>query len=91
MNDLREITDFTNVLAFTDNGYVFKKDSHACKSLNKTLETEYKSVYRQSDQIKNKWKTDNISWDSEQFHVVTAKGKLLSFYNSEWGGVGTEP
>ncbi len=86
MVDLKSIKDFTDIVEFTYLGCDYKKDSRAKESLNKTLETAYKAVYRQEASYKRQWKSDNISWDSETFFVLTASGKLLCFTNSEWGG-----
>lgn len=87
MQKLEDIKDFTDIIEFEDNGYVFKKDNRARASLNKTLETNYRAVYRQASEYDRQWKAGDISWCGEQFHAITEKGKLLSFYNSEWGGV----
>jgi hypothetical protein len=82
--------DKTQVSAFTFYDKEFVKCSKARKALNKTLETNYRAVYRNRLHVKDSnynWKEDHVDWDGEQFFAVTASGKLLSFTNSEWGGV----
>lgn len=88
MKTLSEIKDFTDVLEFTDGYSTYVKDNRARASLNKTLETNYKAVYRHNDVYKRQWRQNDIDWDGEKFYVVTTSGKVLEFINSEWGGVG---
>lgn len=84
MLELKSIKDFTDVLEFTDGYHVYKKDNRARTSLNKTLETCYKAVYRQESAYTKQWKSGDIDWSGEEFWVVTAKGRTVRFHNSEW-------
>lgn len=68
---------------------VFKKDNRARASLNKTLETSYKAVYRLESKYKNsQWSADDLDLSGEEFYVITSTGKILHHTNSEWGGIG---
>lgn len=88
MQNLKDIKDFTDVLEFSvDFGGIFKKDNRARTSLNKTLETNYRAVFRSEKVYKTQWKSGSIDWSGEKFYVITEKGKILRFSNSEWGGV----
>lgn len=82
--------DKAQVSAFIFYDDEFVKCSKAKKALNKTLETNYRAVYRLRRHVKDAnydWKEGDIDWDGEKFFAVTASGKVLSFINSEWGGV----
>lgn len=88
MIQLKDITDFTDILEFSaDYGTTYKKDNRARASLNKTLETNYKAVYRKDTDFKSQWRKDNLDFSGECFYVVTEKGRLLKFINSEWASV----
>lgn len=88
MKDLKDIKDFTDVLEFSvDFGGIFKKDNRARASLNKTLETNYRAVFRHESVYKDQWKSGGINWSGEDFYALTEKGRILHFSNSEWGGV----
>ena len=87
MKNYKEIEDFTDVLEFTDGYYKFKKDNRARASLNKTLETNYKAVYRQDTSYKTQWKAEDVNWSCETFFAVTEKGRLIEFKNSEWASL----
>lgn len=84
MKCIKEIKDFTDVVEFTDGYSVFKKDNRARSSLNKTLETNYRAVYREHTHYKTQWKHSNIDWSGEKFYAVTEKGRIIKFSNSEW-------
>lgn len=85
-----EFNDFLknpeDVLEFRHAYGVFKKDDKARSSLNKTLETEYRAVYRLEGATP--WEDGNIDWDGETFYILTKKGRVLHHANSEWGGIG---
>jgi hypothetical protein len=87
MQTFTEIKDFTDVLEFTDGYYKFKKDNRARASLNKTLETNYKAVYRQDTCYKDQWKNECIDFSGETFYVVTENGRLIEFKNSVWAWI----
>lgn len=82
--------DKTEIHNFFYYGDEFVKCNKAKRALNKTLETDYKAVYRKKSTIKNAgdWKVDDVDWDGEEFFVITAADRVLMFTNSEWGGVG---
>jgi len=84
VKNIKEIKDFTDIIEFTDGYSVFKKDNRAKASLNKTLETNYKAVYRKDSSYKSQWKSSSIDWSGEKFYAVTQKGKVIEFSNSEW-------
>lgn len=90
MIELKDIKDFTDVLEFTNGYSFFKKDNKARAVLNKTLETNYKFVYRWNRKMSEPWKENNIDWSGEEFYVVTERNKILRFGNSEWAFFGTE-
>lgn len=75
-----------DVLEFRHPWGVFKKDNKARSTLNATLETDYKAVYRKEDQ--KLWVAGNIDWDGETFFILTRRGRVLSHTNPEWGGIG---
>lgn len=75
-----------DVLEFRHPRGVFKKDNPARAVLNKTLETEYRAVYRIASN--EAWTEGNINWCGETFFILTRKGKILEHTNSEWGGIG---
>jgi len=83
-----ETTDLP--LEIMDGYATYKKDNRACKSLNSTLETNYKAVYRTEFYYGKQWKRNDIDWGGEVFYVVTGKNRLLTFTNSEWGSVASE-
>ena len=88
MQNLKDIKDFADVLEFSvDFGGIFKKDNRARTSLNKTLETNYRAVFRGEKVYKEQWKSGSIDWSGEDFYAITEKGRVLYFSNSEWGGV----
>lgn len=87
MIDLKDIKDFTDVLEFCADYTSYKKDNRARASLNKTLETNYKAVYRKDTNYKSEWKQSNVDFSGECFYVVTEKGRLLKFSNSEWTSI----
>ena len=64
----------------------YRRDGKALKVLNSTLGTSYKALFRKSGG--SEWTEDNIDWSGEHFFVITKKGGILEFTNSEWGGVG---
>lgn len=82
-----DIKDFTDVLEFTDGYYKFKKDNRARATLNKVLETNYKAVYRQETCYKDQWNAGNIDFSGETFYVLTERGRLIEFKNSEWAWI----
>lgn len=84
MKNIQDIKDFTDIVEFTDGYDTYKKDNRARTSLNKTLETNYKAVYRKETSYKEQWKESKIDWSGEEFWAVTAKDRLLRFSNSEW-------
>jgi len=78
-----------DVLEFKHNFYgIFKKDNRARESLNKTLETKYKAVYRKDTEYRKQWRFEGINWSGETFFILTEKGRILEHTNSEWGGIG---
>ncbi len=88
-NDFLTTTDPQEIHEFKHTCGVFKKDNRARASLNKTLETTYKAVYRLESKYKSsQWSADDIDLSGEDFYIVTASGKILSHTNSEWGGIG---
>jgi hypothetical protein len=87
-NDFLTATDPQNIPEFKHSYDVFKKDNRARTSLNKTLETSYKAVYRRESKYKSpQWSADDINLSGEDFYIVTANGKILSHTNSEWGAI----
>ncbi|MNQ25268.1 hypothetical protein D3C85_384830 [compost metagenome] len=87
MIQLKDIKDFTDVLEFSADYYVYKKDNRARSSLNKTLETNYKAVYRKETSYKSQWKQNDIDFSGETFYVITEKGRILRFGKSEWADI----
>jgi len=87
MTDYEEfLNNPEGVIEFKHPWGVFRKDNKSRTAINKTLETEYKAVYRRDG---NKaWNEGNIEWDGEIFFILTRKGKILCHTNSEWGGIG---
>lgn len=70
---------------FTDQyDRVYKRDQRALASLNKTLETDYKAVYRTDYNYKSQWKANDIDLDCGDVYVVTKSNRLLHLNNSEW-------
>ena len=80
------IKDPADVWEFSLHDSRYKRDGKALKALNTTLETEYKALFRKT--YTGEWCKGNIDWDGERFFVITKKGVVLEFTNSEWGGVG---
>lgn len=69
----------------------FKRCQKSCKALSSVMGVEFKAVYRRKLAIDNcAWNNVDINWDGEMFFAVNPKGKVISFTNSEWGGVGVE-
>lgn len=73
---------------FSFHGEIFVPCKKSCDSLNQTLYTSYKIIFRSQTFIKmnEEWKKGNINWDCEDFFALTASGKIIRFNNSEWAG-----
>lgn len=85
MKSLKEIKDWSDVLEFKDEyGQIFKKDNRARASLNKTLDTNFKAVFRNQFAYSEQWKAGDVDWCGETVYVLTHKDKLVRFTNSEW-------
>lgn len=72
---------------------VFKRCQKSCKALSSVMGVEFKAVYRHERHVTNnsdRWSDTTVNWDGEMFFAVNPKGKVISFTNSEWGGVGVE-
>ncbi len=67
-------------LQLKDGDYTYKLDNKAKWALNKTLDTDFKAVYRQEG---HEWETRDIDWSGERVYAVTAKGNVVRFTNSE--------
>lgn len=77
------IKDPADVWEFSIYGtYIYRRDGKALKVLNSTLGTSYKALFRKSDAAS--WREDDIDWSGEHFFVITKKGVVLEFVNSEW-------
>lgn len=69
----------------------FKRCNKSCLALSKVMGVDFKAVYRNANTLltsSNAWTEDSVDWDSETIYAVNPKGKVISFSNSEWGGVG---
>ncbi|MNZ59910.1 hypothetical protein D3C78_779640 [compost metagenome] len=88
MQKLNEIKDWTRVQEFQQEWgpATFARCEESLQALNKTLETSFVAVFR-NRVAPTAWKDGNVSWDGEDFYVLTASGRVMAFYNSEWGGV----
>lgn len=85
--------DYRGVWEFEAGAYTYKRCKDSCEALNRTLGSQFKAVYRQENVLKhtvNSWEAGCVNWDGETFYAVNPKGKVISFSNSEWGGVGFE-
>lgn len=89
-NTLEDVkTDYRYVWEFVDGTYTFKRCADSCLALSRTMGVDFKAVYRSDiERMNNTWVDGNIDWDGERFYAVNPKGKVISFSNSEWGGVG---
>lgn len=83
--------DYREVFEFDIGHYgTYKRDKASCVALSRTLGVPFKAVYRRDTDMNssgNRWVDDDISWCGETFYAVNPKGKVIVFYNSEWGGV----
>lgn len=85
MKALKEIKDWSDVVEFKDEyGQMFKKDNRARASLNKTLDTNFKAVFRSQFAYSEQWKAGDVDWCGETVYVLTHKDKVVRFTNSEW-------
>ena len=79
-------TDEKPVNKFTDrynNEYFI--DKRACNTLNKVLNTKFKSVYRQEGSFKGgQWSFPKINMDFETVYVLRDDDKVVSMQVSEW-------
>lgn len=81
--------DKKEISSFSFEGDEFHQCGKSRKTLNKALETNYQAVFRKKNDIRHSdWKGEDIELSGEEFFVVTASGRVLRFWNSEWGGVG---
>jgi hypothetical protein len=88
LEEFKNIEDKNSVDSISYYTDTLVKCNKSRKALNKTLETNFKSVYRKKFYVENnKWSENDIGWDAEDFVVVTPSDKVLFFTNSEWGGV----
>lgn len=72
-------------LRVKDSHYSFKLDNRAKHSLNKTLDSDFIAVYRQEeDYIAGQWGEGKLDWSTERVYVVTKRGNVVMFTNSEW-------
>ena len=89
LEEFKNVEDKGSIDSISYYDSVLVKCNKSKNALNKTLETNFKCVYRTKLNIENNpWKENNIDWDAEYIVVVTASNKVLFFTNSEWGGVG---
>ncbi|MND95514.1 hypothetical protein D3C80_877700 [compost metagenome] len=82
--------DYRYVWEFEEGGCLYKRCKDSCLALSRTMGVDFKAVYRNSRVLiasNNTWADKGVSWDGEQFYAVNPKGKVIVFYNSEWGGV----
>jgi hypothetical protein len=78
--------DGTSILSVYE--YFYYADHEALCSMNTIFETNFVAVYRSKEfENRNVFDHRHIDFDCETFFVVTKSGKVLSFSNSEWGGV----
>lgn len=88
LKDLKE--DYTNVLFFKDDYYVYVRDTKARKVLNKLLGTSFVAVYRTRTEIdKTSYSEESFDLDNEHIYCVRPDGKVILFTNSEWGAIST--
>ena len=67
---------------------LYKRCEESRKALSATMGVDFKAVYRhERERANNKWTDGDVSWCGEVFYAVNPKGKVISFHNSEWGGV----
>lgn len=90
LNDVKR--DYRYVWEFEDgNRVMYKRCTDSCLALSRTMGVDFKAVYRNDiERQNNTWKDNDVGWCGETFYAVNPKGKIIVFYNSEWGGVGRE-
>lgn len=88
LEDLKK--DYTNVLFFKDDYYVYVRDTKARKILNKLLGSSFVAVFRTRNEMdKTSYKEGEFDLDNEHIYCVRPDGKVILFTNSEWGGIQT--
>lgn len=86
LKNLKE--DYTNVLFFKDDYYVYVRDTKARKVLNKLLGTSFLAVYRtRLEMDKSAYTEGDFDLDTGRIYCVRADGKVILFTNSEWAGI----
>lgn len=84
--------NFEYVLEFKDEyNNIFRIDYKAKKRLNEILGSNFLAVYRNEDRCgKLSSIKTQFDLDCETIYCVRSDGKVISFRNSEWGGIGLE-
>lgn len=78
-------------MEFKVGGCEYRMDYKAAKALSAMLETKFIGCWREvgeySSANRNKMTKTNVEFDGERFYTLSASGKVLTWNNSEWGGI----
>lgn len=69
---------------------LYKKDKRGLNTLNKLMDTNFKHLFREElFKVHNhtQLKGPDINLDNQHIILVTSKNKLITLWNSEWGGI----
>lgn len=86
--NVKDIKDFSELIGLDSIVFShcrYRRDDTARDVLNVNLETNYKALFRkESVRSSSNWSETDIDWSGEDFFVLTEKGRLVWFSNSEW-------
>ena len=75
---------------FIEFGTYYRKDVRACNSINKTLGTNFRGVYRELNDYSKQLKANNVDFDTGLTYIITHDYRVLCFNNSEWFSITEE-